>query len=301
MVPAVTDLATGQIWEWPSLSQPGQSHRLIIGDCREPAVVSRLLDGRAVQGIFTSPLYARQRQRRHGGVDPDAYVEWWDAVQANARDALDSDGSFFVNIKAHVSKGERSLYVHDLVLAMARRWHWRYIDELCWLRQAFPGSFPNRFKNGFEPIFHFALTARPKFRPENVLKRDTNLAYAQPYANGRNASMGATYNGHTGRNVKSATLEGALPSNVIRALTGAHERGVQHGASFPVGLPEFVIKAFSDAGDVWLDLFAGGGTLAEAAELTGRIAYLVEIKPEEAVKSFRRLGRIGLRPQLVPV
>lgn len=323
----------GQLWEFPSLSQPGCCHRLIIGDCREPATWDRLLNGRSASNIFTSPVYADRRRETYGGVRADEYVDWFEPVQVFARKHLAADGSLFVNIKAHVEQGERLLYVYDLVLAMKRRWGWRFIDDQVWRRQGFPGRFNNRFKNAHEPIFHFGLTTAVKFRPENVLL-NTDLGYATEYderGSEANSLMGPSFNGHTARNVKSGRFNGALPNNVIEAqlaldrldrpqlldlvrellasdgdpgnlveaYTGAHSRGIRYGAAFPVALPEFFIQAFSDPGDIWLDPFAGSGTTAEAAERHGRIAYLIDIRPAAADETIKRLAQIGLAAHLV--
>lgn len=301
-LPVISDLAPGQIWKFDSLRQPGHSHRLIIGSCRRAETLACLLDGRPAQGIFTSPIYADRRRNTYGGIPADEYVAWWEPVQAFARKHLASDGSFFVNIKAHVADGERQLYVNDLVAAMVRRWRWRYLDDLCWKRQGYPGKFPNRFKNAHEPIYHFALDTEIKFRPQNVLV-DSNLSYASDYdargADG-NATMGSAFDGRTAaRNVKSKHHKGALPNNIIEAYTGAHSPGTRYGASFPVELPEFFVRAFSDPGDIWLDLFAGSGTLAEAAERHGRLAYLVDKSPLAALETMLRLARLGLSPCLV--
>lgn len=321
--------AVGQLWEFPSLTQPGRCHRLLIGDCREAATWERLLNGRKVANIFTSPVYADRRRKTYGGVPADEYVDWFEPVQVLARKHLADDGSFFINLKAHVENGERLLYDKDLVLAMKRRWGWRFIDDQSWKRQGFPGRFPNRFKNAHEPVFHFGLTTAVKFRPENVLL-NTDLSYAES-GNHKNATMGVAFDGHTARNVKSGRFNGALPNNVIEAqldldqldrpqlldllrtllasdpdpgnlveaYTGAHSRGIRYGASFPVGLPEFFIQAFSDPGDIWLDPFGGSGTTAEAAERHGRIAYLIDIRPAAAEETIKRLAQIGLEAHLV--
>jgi DNA modification methylase len=52
-----------------------------------------------------------------------------------------------------------------------------------------------------------------------------------------------------------------------------------HAASFPVGLPTFFLKAYSDPGDAACDPFMGSGTTLIAAEQTGRVCYGMEILP----------------------
>ena len=58
----------------------------------------------------------------------------------------------------------------DLVLAHRRQWGWRFVDEFCWRRtdNGVPGGWGNRFKNAWEPVFHFCRQQRIKFRPQAV-------------------------------------------------------------------------------------------------------------------------------------
>ena len=65
--------------------------------------------------------------------------------------------AYFLNIKEHADEGERSLYVKDLVIAHRRQWAWRFVDEFCWRKtdNGVPGGWNNRFKNAWEPVFHF--------------------------------------------------------------------------------------------------------------------------------------------------
>jgi site-specific DNA-methyltransferase (adenine-specific) len=298
--PAVPEPVLGQLYEFESKSTPGRRHRLLIGDSADPAVIALVRHGELFTGVFTSPPYADQRSDHYGGVAAEDYLEWFSSIQDNVFNHLAADGSFFLNIRPHAEDGELNLYVYELVLKM-REWGWRLIDELCWVRQGFPGRFTNRFKNAHEPVFHFALQTAVKFRPENVIK-ESRLDYATTYQergmNG-NATMGSGYDGKTGRNVKAADSAGSLPSNVIRALTGAHSPGIRYGATFPLDLPLFFLQAYSDPGDTWLDPFGGSGTTMEAAEKCGRVACLVDINPTAALKTFERMALLGIRPRLV--
>lgn len=254
-------------------------HRAICGDCREPATWARLLAGVKANGVFTSPPYAEQRKEQYGGVPTAEYVAWWEAVQANVKANLAGDGSFFVNIKPHCEDGERVLYCFDLVLAMKRQWGWRFVDELCWINPGVPGSWPNRFKDGFEPVYHFAGD-KLKFRPANVL-HDSSDAFK--------SSGGMPGRGHGGSwFTESETTRGegkALPSNVI--ATGSGDGG--HAAAFPVALPDFFIRAYSDTGDVWVDPFCGSGTTILAAHQNGRIGLGIEVLPKYLAVILQRL------------
>jgi len=77
------------------------------------------------------------------------------------------------------------------------------------------------------------------------------------------------------------------------------ERG-GHSASFPVDLPEFFVKAFSEEGDVWMDNFAGSGTTLLAAAENGRIGVGIEVLPEYVAVILERLqNKLEIEPELV--
>jgi len=248
-------------------------HRLICGDCRDADTVTALLDGRKINVAFTSPPYASQRKYDESSgfkpIPPDEYVGWFDAVQANVREHLAEDGSWFVNIKEHCDDGQRSLYVKDLTIAHVRRWGWRFVDEFCWAHHGFPGSFPNRFKNGHEPVFHFAPGAAMKFRPASVRHESESVL---KYALDTHITLSASGYEDSGGGVRAPGM--ALPSNVLRVSMGGDGT---HSAAFPVALPAFFVKAFSDASDAIFDPFLGSGTTLIAAAKEGRDCYGVEI------------------------
>ncbi len=151
------------------------NHRLACGDCRDRTLLNTLfaVDVRA-DVCITSPPYATQRDYDSSSgfkpVPPAEYVGWYADVAAGIQSLLASDGSYFLNIKEHADEGERNLYVKDLVIAHRRQWGWRFVDEFCWRKtdNGVPGGWGNRFKNAWEPVFHFARQQQIKFRPEAV-------------------------------------------------------------------------------------------------------------------------------------
>ncbi len=149
-------------------------HRLICGDCRDITVVLKLLDDARPAVCITSPPYATQREYDASSgfkpIHPDEYVAWYKDVAMNIRSVLADDGSYFLNIKEHADEGERNLYVKDLVIAHRRQWEWRFVDEFCWRKtdNGVPGGWNNRFKNAWEPVFHFSRQQQIKFRPKRV-------------------------------------------------------------------------------------------------------------------------------------
>jgi DNA modification methylase len=70
----------------------------------------------------------------------------------------------------------------------------------------------------------------------------------------------------------------AYPGNRLPTFSGSHE-ATGHSAAFPVGLPEWFIKAYSDENDSIYDPFMGSGSTLLAAHKQNRIAYGMEISP----------------------
>jgi DNA modification methylase len=253
-------------------------HRLLCGDCRSHSDVEKLLAGRKINVAVTSPPYASQRKYDESSgfkpIPPDEYVEWYQDVAANIMANLAEDGSYFCNIKEHCDDGQRSLYVKDLTLAHVRQWGWRFVDEFVWrnTKNGVPGGWPNRFKNAFEPIFHFSVMAEIKFNADAV-SVESDMVFDYSPETGKTS----TGSGFTGGKKVGGYKEGmARPSNVIEVPASQES---DHSAAFPVALPEFFIKAFSDSGDMIFDPFMGSGTTMIAAEKNGRHACGTEISP----------------------
>lgn len=263
-------------------------HRLLCGDSTNADDVARVMGGDKAHGCFTSPPYAEQRKEQYGGIPADEYVEWWKDIQENVRQSLLENGSFFVNIKNHTENGERVLYTFDLVLAMRRVWDWCFIDELCWRRASLPIKPTNRFKNYFEPIYHFAMDTNICFYPDNV-KGDRTTPNPKTISNG----VSGTGSGF-GTNPGGFFSEGAYPSNVLDVWNG--EPGGNHAARFPVPLPEFFIKAYSGQSDMWFDPFGGSGTTMVACEQLQRQCRMIEIEPKYCAVILERMSDMGLEP-----
>ena len=272
-------------------------HRLICGDCRDRATVGQLLHGCQANVAITSPPYASQREYDATSgftpIPPADYSTWFRAVAANIQSVLSPDGSYFLNIKEHAEGGERSLYVKDLVIAHQRQWGWRFVDEFCWRNTSngVPGGWPNRFKNAWEPVFHFTRSERIKFRPEAVSHESEDVVVYSPENPKAPSGSGLLGCGAD----KVAGL--ARPSNVIEVKAEGGQG--EHSAPFPRALVEFFVTAFSDPGDLVFDPFLGSGTSMAAAHVLGRIGCGCEISPAYCDVILRRMQSLtGLEPVL---
>ncbi|MCL4395458.1 MAG: site-specific DNA-methyltransferase [Chloroflexi bacterium] len=303
---------TEQIPEAPiePVTRPGDvwmigRHRLICGDCRDFGVIQRLLGETKVNLVVTSPPYATQREYDPASgfepIPPEDYSGWFRDIAANMQAILVPDGSYLLNIKEHAADGERNLYVKDLVIAHKRQWGWRFVDEFCWRKtdNGVPGGWGNRFKNAFEPVFHFCRHAEIKFRPRAVghVSEDCfDYSPDNPKSNSGSGLLGTGARGGAagkpGANDNDGRHEGiARPSNVIEVKTESSQGS--HSAPFPRALVEFFVKAFSDPGDAVFDPFLGSGTTIAAAQVLGRAGYGCEISPAYCDVILRRIGQLA--------
>ncbi len=281
------------------------NHRLICGDCRDLAVVKILLGDARANVAITSPPYATRREYDPTSgfrpVPPEQYVDWYMNVAHNVAAILADDGSYFLNIKEHAEDGERSLYVKDLVLAHRREWGWRFVDEFCWRKtdNGVPGGWNNRFKNAWEPVFHFCRQQQVKFRPKRVGHESEDCfdySPSNPKSSSGSGLLGTGARGNAAGKAGAADSDGrykgvARPSNVIEVKSESSQGS--HSAPFPRALVEFFVLAFTDAGDTVFDPFTGSGTTLAAAHFLDRAGYGCEISPGYCDVIVRRMLNLG--------
>jgi site-specific DNA-methyltransferase (adenine-specific) len=242
----------------------------------------KLIPENSVDLVFTSPPYADRRKTTYGGIKTEEYVEWFKDIAYEIKRVLKPSGSFFINIKSHCDKGERQLYVYELVIALKKEIGFRFVDEFTWTKNGVPGKFKGRFKNAFEPIFHFTKDKDITFNPEEVgtpMKEESMARAARKTTNG--SANGSGFAGMRD-NETMLSRKVALPSNHLHIPQKSNQYTAQskHPAVFPKELPEFFIKAFTDQGDIVLDPFMGSGTTAVAAKEHNRNYIGFELVPE---------------------
>jgi site-specific DNA-methyltransferase (adenine-specific) len=254
--------------------------KVILGDSLEKM---KDISDESINMVFTSPPYAERRKGLYDGMSEDKYVEWFLPFAYEIKRILSPTGSFFLNIKPHTVDGKRSLYVLDLVSSLVRQVGFNFIEEYCWTKNPFPGALHGRFKNAFEPVYHFS-TGEAKDLVFNPLACGTPIKQATYERTKRKASTRPVNgSGMTGWSSNSyATLTHSRPSNVIEANNVSNQFGKKknHPATFPEKLVDFFVKGFSNEGDIILDPFAGSGTTGIVAAKNRRRYYLIDSKPQ---------------------
>lgn len=260
-------------------------HDLYLGDCEE--VLQKVPDN-SVDLIFTSPPYADQRKNTYGGIRPDDYVDWFLPKTEQMLRVLKPTGTFILNIKEKVVKGERSTYIMELILAM-RKQGWLWTEEFIWHKKnCYPGKWPNRFRDSWERLLQFNKNKKFNMYQEEVMVpmgdwAKTRLKNLSETDKTRDESkVGSGF----GKNISNwLTRDNAYPTNVLHLATECNNKN--HSAAFPEGLPEWFIKLFTKTGDTVLDPFMGSGTTNIVSNRMRRNSIGIEILQEyyEMVKS----------------
>jgi DNA modification methylase len=242
--------------------------------------------------IFTSPPYADRRAKTYGGIKPEKYVEWFLPRSEQFLRVLKPTGTFVLNIKEKVEKGERHTYVLELILAL-RKQGWLWTEEYIWhKRNCHPGKWPNRFRDAWERCLQFNKTRDFKMNQEAVRVPMGEWAGKRLKTLGKNdvtrfnsqvgSGFGKTIANWVGRDL-------AYPSNVLHLATECGNKN--HSAAFPKALPQWFIKLFTNEGDWILDPFVGSGTTSVAARELGRNSLGIELKEDYCGMARQELKR----------
>lgn len=283
-------------------SRPGDiwllgKHRLICADSSDRQAIARLMDGKKAALLFTSPPYANQRQYTTGGIaDWDALMQ---GVFSAAFDVLKEDAQILVNLGLVHRNHEWQPYWDNWIEWM-RQQGWRRFGWYVWDQvNTVPGDWFGRLAPRHEFIFHFNRRAR---KPNKIIpcKEAGKVRHPHGDRGGGRDKIGKPVGWtHAGRPVQ----EYRIPDSVI-AVT--RQRGpidrkgeIDHPAVFPVGLPKFIMGAYSDEGDIVFEPFCGSGTSILAGEICGRIVYASELAPEYVDVAVIRW--IKKHPDVMPV
>ena len=192
---------------------------------------------------------------------------------------LKSDGTFILNIKEKVVRGERHTYVLELILALKQQ-GWLWTEEFIWHKKnCYPGKWPNRFRDSWERCLQFNKQRTFSMYQDNVMvpMGDWSRSRLRKLSDTDQRRDESRVASGFGKNVSNwVGRELAYPTNVLHLATETRNR--THSATFPLALPQWFIKLFTQEGDLVLDPFLGSGTTAVAAQSLSR--YYVGIEKE---------------------
>jgi len=270
-----------------------QLDTIIHGDCLS---VIKTFPDECIDLIVTSPPYADNRKKSYKGIPTNQYVQWFLPISYELNRILKPEGSFVLNIKERTANGERQTYVLELILEL-RKQGWLWTEEYIWHKKnCYPGKWPNRFRDSWERCLHFTKQKKFKMFQQAVMvpmgswaeKRLAKLSDTDRIRDESRSLSGF------GKNVSHwLGKKYAYPTNVLHLATECSNRN--HSAAFPISLPSWFIKLFTEPEDIVLDPFIGSGTTALACIELDRHYIGIELMEDyyklaiEAVVAHRRL------------
>ena len=308
--------------------------QIFIGDSRDSL---RKLPDKSVQTIVTSPPYWGLRDYGHDGQigleqTPDEFIEQLCQVFDEASRVLKDDGTIWVNLGdsyAGSGKGPAGNILKDTAAGEARHLEskhsaivpdglkpkdlvgipWRFAfamqargwylrQDIIWAKpNPMPESVTDRCTKSHEYIFLMSKNPKYYFDNEAIKEeaiteptvRDKNAeGYQADYSKGDRFSPGARVYGADGkRNKRDVWTVNVKPYKEA------------HFATYPPELIEPCILAGSKEGDIVLDPFSGSGTTGEVALKHNRNYIGLELNPEYAALSEKRLtSAIGMFGQV---
>jgi len=270
----------GDVWQLGA-------HRVICGDASDATVVAALMDADKAVLCFTSPPYGNQRDYTNTIID-------WDALMRGVFNQLPmaANGQVLVNLGL-IHREQEVIPYWDGWLDWMRTQGWRRFAWYVWDQgPGLPGDWNGRLAPAFEFVFHFNRRDSEPRRPNKIVPciyagRDTHLRGDGTSAGGmRNKDGSKTAWNHVGQ----VTQETKIPDAVIRLMRhkGKIGQDIDHPAVFPVALPQHVLEAYTDAGDIVFEPFCGSGTTLLAAQRIGRVIRATEIAPEYVDVTVKR-------------
>ncbi|MCH7698584.1 MAG: site-specific DNA-methyltransferase [Chloroflexi bacterium] len=269
-------------------------NKILQGDCLD---ILAGLPRESVNLIVTSPPYADNRKSSYEGVPIDGYVDWFLERSAQFQRVLRSDGSFILNVKERTVKGEKGTYILELVLALKDQ-GWRWTEEYIWHKKnSYPGKWPNRFRDAWERCLHFTKQKSFKMFQESVMVPTGDWAKGRLSRLSQVDRLRAESSAQNGfaKNVSNwVGRDAAYPTNVLHLATECKNR--QHSAPFPVSLPAWFIKLFTEDGDIVLDPFIGAGTTAVACHQLDRQFIGIDSNPSYVALARSAVANLKRHP-----
>lgn len=295
-------------------SVPGVARwEVITGDALD--VMRGMADG-SVDSIVTSPPYAdqrayapdefgrrgnhrsgkasRARSRKERSSAPDLWVEWIEPYTAEALRVLSPTGSMMLNLGVVLRDGQEHDCV-DRILANCRAQGWRLLHRLIWNKpNGQVPSAPGYLTVAHEFVFWLAPTTSPwrafEQPPGSAASREVRTTHAPASA----ARMAGMYSGAGTHRKQGRTHrlhpDGARPTTVFTCPVGGQPNPDQHPARMPIKLAQHLVAMTCPGGGLVLDPFSGNATTGIAANRIGRRYLGIEIDPEYAEQSRRRLA-----------
>jgi DNA modification methylase len=237
--------------------------RIVLGDWRDHA---DSIANDSVRLILTSPPY--DNARTYEGTN-DA-VDFGELAQFFLR-VLVPGGLVAMVLDGAVDDGSQSVTPYRVICEWAALKGWRFLQMLVYGRQGLPGDYRGRFRKDHEPLILFV-----KDGPRHICNKE---AFVQSTPTGKGLSIRFNSRNTDGSKRPISSTNPAARERVHRGsiwwygpVGNGHNPSCKtgHPATFAEAFAFDAVKAWSNAGDLVLDPFAGSGTVGFACKALGR-------------------------------
>ncbi len=257
-------------------------HRLLCGDATNAEDVTRLLQGKSIDLVVTSPPYAHQRTYGLASFDWQALMDTvFDHITAHTA----TDAQILVNLGLVHRQRKVDLYWLSW-LAHCESVGWPLFGWYVWdKREALAGDWGGRLAPAHEFLFHFSQHRKGPIKwVETKYTERTRQRKQQTALRGYDDKVDQVNSPDKyGQSFK-------IPDSVIRLnpQKGRDAFTKQHPAVFPVTLPEYVMRTWSNPGDIVYEPFCGSGSTMIAAQNVDRRCYALDINPDYCALAIAR-------------
>lgn len=252
--------ALGQLWVVPSLTVPGREHRLLCGDCRDPANVARLHEGARPDLGLHDPPYGIDAVSIPSGRATGSV--WGHAARGAVSNKQRGNKAHKTAFAPIVGDNEPFNPAHLLAASNV---------AVLW------GG--NHFADKLKPSAEWVVWVKLADEAGECNFSSAELAWVTPPRDRK---------GHV-RRITRLRVPGGMDGDPTRL----------HPTQKPADLQRQIVEWYSEPGDLVADWYMGAGAVIIACEQTGRIGHGMDIAPAYLAATLERLSTRGLTPRLV--
>ena len=246
---------TGDVWQLGI-------HRVVCGDCRERAVIDRLMAGQKASMIITDPPYNVPIAGHVGGLGKTQHREF---VMASGELSPEAFQALLVSCFTQFTRVSKDGSLHFVFI------DWRHMREILAAGHA-----------TYDDLVNLCVWAKTNGGMGSLYRSQHELLFifkrgSAPHIN--NVALGK----HGRYRTNVWTYAGCNTFG-----EGRDEALAMHPTVKPLPMIADAILDVTAQGDIVLDGFLGSGTTVLAAEKTGRVCYGVELDPRYVDLVLRR-------------
>jgi DNA modification methylase len=252
----------GQVWDVPSATVPGSSHRVMCGDSTRADDVARLMDGEKAELIHVDPPYGVSCER-------------------GKFDGTPRKGNMPTRIMGDDLRGNDQ---KDFIEDVFRIAHNNIVSNGCLYMWSAP------LQEGAYSMF--GLVEAGVYIQSQLIWNKSHLVLGRSDYQWKHEICWYGY-----WDGKDRIWNGGRTQTTV--IDEARISATLHPNEKPAVLIQYLMLNSSNQGGLIYDPFLGSGTTAVAAEQTGRICYGMEISEKYVAAALERLAGMGLSPQLL--